>query len=640
MNHAPNTDSGQNGEALKDGQDIKKQAGLTLAALGVVFGDIGTSPIYALRESFAPATGLVPDEMGVLGVLSLAFWLLTIVVTVQYVMLILRADNRGEGGLLSLSILAQKTLRKGGLGSKVVLLLSILGLGLLYGDGLITPSISVLSAVEGLKMVAPSLEAFVLPISTLILILLFLVQRHGTNKVGGFFGPIIFIWFLTIGGLGLWQAVQMPSIFAALNPAYAIALIDSLGPKVLFLLAALILIITGAEALYADLGHFGRKPIQRAWVFLVYPSLVFCYFGQGALVLRDPSALEQPFFRLAPDWFLLPLVILATLATVIASQALITAVFSLTRTAIQLNFLPRMSIRHTSGESHGQIYVPTMNWILLAGVLLLIFGFQTSSNLAHAYGLAVVAAMLITSILAFLVAMNLWRWRWWQALPVFGLFISIDSSFVAASSLKIPSGGWFPILFALLIVLIVFTWRRGQAIVYDRMYKDALPLSLFLEQLQRRPQQRVSGTAIFMTGNLKTIPNSLLHNLKHNKVLHERVILMCVVTAEQPSVEDTQRFELKDYGDGFYTLLLRFGFMETQNIPQALSLCAAGGLNLDLMQTSFFLGRKTLIPSPNPDLPAWQEKIYIALSNSALPASRFYGIPPNRAVELGTLIEI
>jgi KUP system potassium uptake protein len=612
---------------------------LALGALGVAYGDIGTSPLYTMREAFGHAGGLHLGEATVLGVLSLVFWSLVLIVSVKYVVLILRADNRGEGGVLALGTLASRAVppERGRLRALVPALM-VAGLALFYGDGLITPAISVLSAVEGLETAAPALEPYVVPIAALILVALFLIQSRGTASVGSLFGPVMLAWFATLGLLGLAQVVQNPGVLAALDPRYALGLFRIEGWQAFVALGAIVLAVTGAEALYADMGHFGPLPIRVAWFGLVLPGLLLNYFGQGALLLRDPTALEHPFYHLVPGWALFPLIGLATLATIIASQAVISGVFSLTRQAIQLGLLPRMTVRHTSASEIGQVYIPRVNWLLMAGVLALVAGFQSSGKLAAAYGISVTGAMAIDAVLAGLVAA--WRWGWGAAAAVvFGVFLALDLAYFAANALKIPSGGWFPIVVAALFAYLVITWRRGRAALARRLYGHALTTRSFIEKLDPK-LIRVRGTAVFMTGNPDVVPNSLLHNIKHNKVLHERVVLMTVRTRDIPTVPEDQRIELEKLGKGFYRVTVNYGFTDQPDIPRALELCRAKDLQADPMLTSYFLARETLIPSSRPEMGRVEERVFAALSTGNLSATAYFQIPPGRVVELGAQIEI
>ncbi len=613
---------------------------LTLGALGVVYGDIGTSPIYTLREIVTHAGTAMDRTALVMGALSLVFWALILVVTIKYVILILRADNRGEGGVLALGRMAANALPAGATKARAVaMMLSIVGLALFFGDGLITPAVSVLGAVEGIEKVRPELKPYIVPIAVVILTLVFLIQARGTGKVGRLFGPVMCVWFAVLAGLGVWQIAQNPAVLAALDPRYALAVVGQLGWGVFLVLGGVVLAVTGGEALYADMGHFGRRPIRIAWFAVVLPSLVLTYFGQGALLLRHPEALDHLFFEMAPAWALIPMVALATAAAVIASQATISGVFSLTHQAIQLGLLPRMTILHTSETEIGQIYVPRMNWLQMAGVLALVVGFGSSSNLAAAYGIAVTGAMIIDALLAIIVAILLWRWNPVLVLAMFGLFIVIDVSLFAANALKIPDGAWFPLAIAAAGVYLIGTWRRGRALLYEQLQGSSLPVSMFLERMERAPM-RVTGTAVFMTGDIDTVPLALLHNLKHNKVLHERVILMQVLTVDVPRVADTRRVEVRRLGKGFHAVIARYGFMEQPDVPAALASCRPHGLAYDEMQTSFFLGRETLVPAARTPLGRWRQAIFIAMSTTAAATKIFFRIPPNRAVELGAQVEI
>jgi KUP system potassium uptake protein len=612
--------------------------GLMLAALGVVYGDIGTSPLYTLREAFGEAGGLTLSETGVLGVLSLVFWSLILVVTLKYVVLILRADNRGEGGVMALGTLALHAIPENPRARTTIMMLAVGGLALFYGDGLITPAISVLSAVEGLETATPFLEPYVVPLASVVLLVLFLIQSRGTASVGRLFGPVMVVWFSVLGVLGLIQIAQDPGILVALNPLYAVTLLQQEGFHAFVALGAIVLAVTGAEALYADMGHFGRTPIRAAWLGLVLPGLVFNYFGQGALVLRSPEALAHPFYHMVPEWLLFPLIGLATLATIIASQAVISGVFSLTRQAIQLGLLPRMTVLHTSSQEIGQIYIPRINWLLMLGVLALVVGFGSSSNLAAAYGISVTGAMAIDAILAGLVAAWLWGWGL-LAIPVFGAFLLIDLTYFAANALKIPSGGWFPLLVASAFAYIVLTWRRGREILRTKLYAHALTTRSFIDKLDPK-LIRVPGTAVFMTGNADVLPKALLHNIKHNKVLHDRVVLMTVRMHEVPSIPESERISVDTLGRGFFKVAVNYGFTETPDVPLALQLCRSKALPIDLMMTSFFLAREILIASPSRELNGLEERLFIFLSAGALAATAYFNIPPDRVVELGTQVEI
>ncbi|HEY0835215.1 MAG TPA: potassium transporter Kup [Azospirillum sp.] len=612
---------------------------LVLGALGVVYGDIGTSPLYTLREAFGETGGLPVQEATVLGVLSLVFWALIVVVTIKYVAVVMRADNKGEGGVLALGSLAQRGVA-GPRGQRALIGLAILGMALFYGDSLITPAISVLSAVEGLKIATPVFEPFVVPITLVVICALFLVQTQGTGRVGGLFGPIMALWFTVLAVMGIVQIVHWPDVLRALNPAYAFQLFIDHRLTAFFALGAVVLSVTGAEALYADMGHFGRQPIRLAWLFLVLPSLLLNYFGQGALLLHVAESLENPFYHMAPAWALYPLVVLATMATVIASQAVISGAFSLTRQAVQLGYLPRREIRHTSEHEIGQVYIPRNNWLLMVGVLLLVVGFGSSSNLAAAYGVSVTGAMVIDTILAAVVALTLWRWRPIVVALAFTAFLIVDMALFGATLLKVPQGGWFPLVVALGVFLLMTTWRKGRVVLSQRLYEDSLPLEMFLDRIKPESPMRVAGTAVFMTGNADVVPHVLLHNIKHNKVLHERVIIMTVITDDVPRVYEERAISVDKLGKGFFRVVLHYGYMEQPHVPQALERCRKYGLHIDMMETSFFLGRETLIPSRRSGLPTWREPLFIALSKTALSATEFFCIPPGRVVELGTQVEI
>jgi KUP system potassium uptake protein len=615
-------------------------AGLIVGALGVVFGDIGTSPIYALRESFLHGTGMAPTPAHVLGVLSVLFWAVTLTVTIKYVTLIMRADNKGEGGVLALATLATHGLN--GRGRHVrhaITLLAVVGLALFYGDAIITPAISVMSAVEGLSAVAPAFTPFVVPLALVILVALFMLQARGTADVGRLFGPVMLVWFAVLGVLGLWQVAKHPAVLYAINPIHAYRLISDQGLGVFWTFGSIVLAVTGAEALYADMGHFGRRPIRMAWLSLVMPGLLLNYFGQGALIITNPGEIHQVFFDLVPQDYIIALVALSTLATVIASQAVITGVFSLTRQAIQLGYLPRMEIKHTSETAIGQIYIPRVNWILMAGVVALVVGFGSSGALAGAYGLAVTGAMLVDAALAMAVAILVWRWGWPLAVLVFGLLAVPDLAFFIANALKIPDGGWLPLVVAAFIYFTITTWRLGRRLVATELSEGALPLRQFLERMERAPD-RVAGTAVFLTADASHTPAAFLHNLKHNKVLHERVIILQVETMDVPRVSEANRVEVERLGKGFHTVIARYGFTEQPDVPEALRACRPHGIAYDEMETSFFLGRETLLPSQHSRLGRWRRDWFISLSHSASGTKTFFRIPPNRAIELGNQIQL
>jgi KUP system potassium uptake protein len=618
----------------------KAAAGLIVGALGVVFGDIGTSPIYALRESFLHGTGMATTPAHVLGVLSVLFWAVTLTVTIKYVTLIMRADNKGEGGVLALATLATHGLNgKGRHVRRAITLLAVVGLALFYGDAIITPAISVMSAVEGLSAVAPAFTPFVVPLALVILVALFMLQSRGTADVGRLFGPVMLLWFVVLGVLGLWQVAKHPAVLYAINPIHAYRLISDQGLGVFWTFGSIVLAVTGAEALYADMGHFGRQPIRMAWLGLVMPGLLLNYFGQGALIISSPDEIHQVFFDLVPQDYIIALVALSTLATVIASQAVITGVFSLTRQAIQLGYLPRMEIKHTSETSIGQIYIPRVNWILMAGVVALVVGFGSSGALAGAYGLAVTGAMLVDAALAMAVAILVWRWGWPLAALVFGLLAVPDLAFFVANALKIPDGGWLPLIVAAFIYFTITTWRVGRRLVADELSEGALPLRQFLERMERAPD-RVAGTAVFLTADASRTPAAFLHNLKHNKVLHERVIILQVETMDVPRVAEVNRVEVERLGKGFHTVIARYGFTEQPDVPEALRACRPHGIAYDEMETSFFLGRETLLPSQHSPLGRWRRDWFISLSHSASGSKTFFRIPPNRAIELGNQIQV
>jgi KUP system potassium uptake protein len=618
----------------------KASAALIVGALGVVFGDIGTSPLYALRETFLHDTSLAPTPEHVLGVLSTLFWAVTLTVTIKYVTLIMRADNKGEGGVLALATLGTHGLN--GKGRRIrggITILAVIGLALFYGDAIITPAVTVLSAVEGLSAVAPAFETYVVPLALAILVALFMLQARGTADVGRLFGPVMLVWFVVLGVLGAWQIAKNPSVLRAVNPLYAVDLIADQGLGIFWAFGSIVLAVTGAEALYADMGHFGRRPIRTAWLSLVMPGLLLNYFGQGALIIEDPTRIRQVFFELVPQDYIIFLVALATFASVIASQAVITGVFSLTRQAIQLGYLPRMAIQHTSETTIGQIYIPRVNWILMLGVVALVVGFGSSGALAGAYGLAVTGAMLVDAALAMAVAILVWKWHWPVAALVFGLLAVPDLAFFIANALKIPDGGWLPLVVASFIYFTIMTWRLGRRMVATEMSEGTLPLRRFLERMERAPD-RVAGTAVFLTADATHTPAAFLHNLKHNKVLHERIIMLQVETMDVPRVPESHRVEVERLGKGFHTVIARYGFTEQPDVPEALRACRPHGIAYDEMETSFFLGRETLVPSQHSKLGKWRRDWFISLSHSASATKTFFRIPPNRAIELGNQIQI
>jgi KUP system potassium uptake protein len=611
---------------------------LTLGTLGVVYGDIGTSPLYALKESLAAAAagGSVTREM-VFGIVSLVLWALIFIVTIKYVLFILRADNNGEGGTLTLMALAQRVMGRNVL---VIILLGMIGAALFYGDAIITPAISVLSAVEGLTVVSPAFGRYVLPLSLVILIGLFAVQSHGTARVAAWFGPITAVWFGLMALGGLIHIADDPSILAAISPIYGVAFLATHGTAGLFALGAVFLAVTGAEALYADMGHFGRRPIQTAWLGLVLPCLALNYIGQGALLLANPAKIENPFFLLYPDWALLPMVGMATIATIIASQAVITGAFSLTQQAIQLGLLPRMKIRWTSETEKGQIYVPKVNFLLLLAVLFLIISFKTSSALAHGYGLAVTGTMVVTAIMAFFVVWRCWRWPLWASAAVVAPFLIVDLIFLVANALKIPQGGWMPLLVAAALVMLMMTWRCGTRILFDKTRKVDVPLLELIGMLEKSPPHRVKGTAIFLTSDPDTAPAALLHNLKHNRILHEQNVVLTVKTEDAPRVADDERVQIEPLGGSFWRIALTYGYMETPSISRGLVLLRKQGFKFDIMATSFFVSRRSIRPSVHGGMPLWQDKLFISLAKSASDATDFFQIPTGRVVEVGTQVTV
>jgi KUP system potassium uptake protein len=611
---------------------------LTLGSIGVVFGDIGTSPLYAFREAVMGASqGLPVTRIIVLGVLSLILWALLIVVTAKYVLLLLRADNSGEGGTLSLMALSQRAL---GRSSWVLLTLGVIGASMFIGDSMITPAISVLSAVEGLKLATPALEHYVVPLTVLILIVLFAVQRGGTASVASAFGPVMVVWFSSLAALGLFHISDDPSVLAAINPWYALQFLLSHGTIGLVALGAVFLAVTGGEALYADLGHFGRKPIQAGWLYFVLPSLLLNYFGQGALVLSHPDAIESSFYRMVPEVLLLPLIALATVATVIASQAVITGAYSLTRQAVQLGLLPRFEVRYTSETHAGQIYLPRVNRLLLIGVLLLVLLFRTSSGLASAYGIAVSTTMVTDGIMSFVVIWKLWNWRAAAAAAMITPFVVVDTTFFTANLLKLLEGAWVPLLFGAAMAIAIWTWRRGTAILTQKTRRIEVPMNDLLKSLEKRPPHIVKGTAVFLTSDPSFVPTALLHNLKHNKVLHEQNVILTILTAQTPRVDPSERFRMETISERFAAVQLRFGFMETPNVPKALGIARKLGWQFDIMSTSFFVSRRALKPSSQSGMPRWQDHLFIAMSRSANDATDYFQIPTGRVVEVGTQVTI
>ena len=612
---------------------------LTIGSIGVVYGDIGTSPLYALREAVVAAVGpngTITQEV-VLGVLSLILWSLLVVVTLKYVIILLRADNNGEGGTLALMALAQRAL---GRSSTAIFLLGAAGAALFYGDAIITPAISVLSAVEGLKIVTPAFEPYVVPLTVVILVLLFMVQSRGTAKVAAFFGPITAIWFIAIAVAGIVKIAENPSVLEAANPTYAIVFLANHGVIGLVTLGAVFLAVTGAEALYADLGHFGRRPIQTAWIVLVLPTLLINYFGQGAFLLANPKGIENPFFLMVPDWALLPMVVLATAATVIASQAVITGAYSLTQQAIQLGLLPRFEIRHTSATQFGQIYLPRVNWLLLIGVLLLVVLFRSSSALATAYGIAVTGTMVVTTMMAFVVIWKVWKWNPVLAAALIVPLAAIDTTFLAANLLKVAEGGWISLLVGGSLIAVMWIWRRGARILFEKTRRLEVPLRDLVRNLESKPRHGVPGTAVFLTGDLESAPTALLHSLKHYGVLHERNVILTIQTADTPRVSDDDRVRIEAISPSFSKLIVRYGFMESPNVPKALALARKLGWTYDIMKTSFFLSRRTLRPAAASGIARWEDRLFITLARGANDATSYFQIPSERVVEIGTQVNV
>jgi KUP system potassium uptake protein len=622
--------SGRNSRFLK----------LSLAALGVVYGDIGTSPLYALRECFTGEHAVRATPANILGVLSLTFWSLVVVVSLKYLVFVMQADNQGEGGILALTALVQpgRTDKRGERGRLVAL--GLFGAALLYGDGMITPAISVLSAVEGLRVATPLFDPYVSPLTVGILVTLFLVQKGGTAQVGAIFGPVTLAWFLIIALLGARGVWMQPHVLIAVDPRHAVAFFTANGIAGLLVLGAVFLVVTGGEALYADMGHFGKRPIRTGWFAVVLPALLLNYFGQGALMLFDPGTARNPFYGLAPGWAIYPLVALATAATVIASQAVISGCFSLTRQAIQLGFSPRMEIRHTSAEEVGQIYIPRVNWTLMIATIALVLGFGSSSSLAAAYGIAVTTTMIITTLLFYVVTRDLWHWGRGLALPLATVFLVVDLSYFAGNVIKIEHGGWFSVGVAGAVFTLMSTWKRGRQILAERLRIGELPLKAFLEDIAANPPLRVPGTAVFMTGRAYGVPSALLHNLKHNKVIHQRVILLTTLTVDVPRVAPAERLEVTPLESGFHRAIVRYGFMEGPDIPRVLALAATRGLDLDPMTTTFFLGRETLLVTDRPGMARWREALFAFMARNAARATAYYRLPPNQVIEIGAQVEL
>ncbi len=619
-------------------QSKSQQAALALAALGVVYGDIGTSPLYTMKEVFAGLHAIPLTPENILGIVSLILWSLIIVVSIKYVVFIMRADNRGEGGIMALIALALRGAKGNAKLEKAIMLAGLLGAGMFYGDGMVTPAISVLSALEGLDVATPALRPFIIPLTLMVLFVLFYFQRRGTASVGALFGPVMMVWFATLGILGLVNIAASPGVLKALNPAYGLDFLFENRGIALVAMGAVVLSVTGAEALYADMGHFGSKPIRQAWFGFVLPSLMLNYFGQGALLLVKPSAVANPFYHLAPEWLLYPLVGLSTLATVIASQAVISGAFSVSRQAMQLGFVPRFEVQYTSEKTQGQVYLPGVNWGLFLAVVILVLGFKSTNNLAAAYGIAVTGDMVITSVLATFVAAKSWGWGWGRAIALFAVFLAVELTFLFANVLKIPDGGWFPLAAGSLVFLLMSTWKRGVQLLNERTSGEAIDLETFIDALLVSMPSRVPGTSVFMTSRNDRVPNAMLHNLMHNKVLHERVLIASVEVFDVPYVPEIDRVEIRKLKGDFYKVTVQYGFKDEPDIPLALTFCADQGVNIEMMETSFFLGRATLIPKVGSGMALWREKLFVAMFRNASSATTFYKIPSNRVVELGTQV--
>lgn len=625
----------------KSSIDKKTSIGaLSLAALGVVYGDIGTSPLYVMKTVFEPAHGLAITDHNIIGVISLIFWAIMMVVTVKYVSLILRADNHGEGGIMALLALASSSIGNRPQLHSILFMIGAFGAALFYGDGVITPAISVLSAVEGLEVATPMFQPYIIPITLTVLISLFLIQQHGSGGIGKLFGPLTLIWFVTLGVIGLINIAAAPEILQAFNPQFAVSFCLNNGLLAFIAFGAVVLAVTGGEALYADMGHFGKIPIRLAWYGCVLPALILNYLGQGAILLADASVISNPFFLLFPSWALYPAVALATIATVIASQAVISGVFSVTRQAIQLGFLPRMQIKHTSDQKIGQIYIPFVNWVLLTAVILAVVGFGSSSNLASAYGVAVTATMVIETILTFFVLRFTWKYPLFGAILATGFFLIIDTTFFAATILKIFQGGWFPIVIGAIIFFVMITWRGGRKLMLEKLRSEDIALEPFLESLLAHPPLRVEGTSVFVTANSIGVPHALLHNLSHNKVMHECVVFLTVYYREIPRVPDEERVIIKPLIGNCYQVKVYYGFKDEPDLPLALEMCKPHGLEFEPLSTSYFLSREIVVPTPGSGMSQWQERFFSTMARNASNAAEYFNLPANRVLELGTRIEI
>jgi KUP system potassium uptake protein len=630
---------------LNNNTDVRRSstAGLTLLALGIVYGDIGTSPLYAIKETFNPAHGIPLNNETILGGLSAIFWSLMIVVTLKYVTLVMRADNRGEGGIMALLALASSTVRdKSWRWAKPMMLLGLVGTSLFYGETVLTPAISVVSAIEGLEIGTAAFKPYVIPIAVGILVVLFTFQRHGTAVVGRLFGPVCLLWFVALATVGIYNIVQNPMVLNAIHPIHALHFATGHGFASFVVLGAVMLAFTGAEALYADMGHFGKDPVRLAWFGLVLPALVLNYFGQGALLIRNPEAVSNPFYLAFPSWALYPMVGLATAATVIASQATISAAYSMTKQAIQLGYLPRMNILHTSEEQAGQIYIPVINWILLAAVIIAVIGFGSSSKLAAAYGVSVMGTMMITTFLTFFVIRYGWNYPLWLCVLATGLFMAWDATFFSATLLKVPDGGWFPLTMGAIVMFIMVTWRRGREILMSHLKEQSIPLDTFLRSLLANPPVRVPGTAVFLTSATGVVPHALLHNLVHNKVLHERVVFLTVNTKDIPYVLAKERVAIESLGNECYRIVMNFGFKDQPDVPKALERCVDHGLEFQHMQTSYFLSRETVIASARvtEGMALWRERFFATMARNAGNVVQHFNLPTNRVIELGTQVEI
>lgn len=630
----------QASSSAEGGQGITRSVSLLVAAVGVVYGDIGTSPLYTLKEVFSGGYGVAVNHDGVLGILALIFWSLIWVVSIKYILFILRADNQGEGGTMALTALARRAAAPYPRLRMLMVGCGLVGASLFYGDSMITPAVSVLSAVEGMGLAFDGIDHWVVPISLVVLVALFVVQKHGTAKIGTLFGPVMVLWFVVLGALGIHGILQSPEVLKAVNPAWAVRFFVVHPGMGVAILGAVVLALTGAEALYADMGHFGRKPIARAWFLLVLPALVLNYFGQGALLLQNPEAARNPFYLLAPSWALLPLIGLATLATVIASQAVISGAFSLTQQAIQLGYIPRMQVQHTSSAEQGQIYIGAVNWTLMVGVVLLVLGFESSGALAAAYGVAVTGTMLMTTLLVAVVMLLLWKWPPLLAVPVLLGFLVVDGLFFAANLPKVLQGGAFPVIAGIVLFVLMSTWKRGRQILVERIDEGSLPLQVFISSIAVQPPHRVEGTAVFLTARADAVPHALLHNLLHNQVLHHQVVLLTVISEDRPRVPEAERFEVLAHGNGFFRVLLHYGFMDEPDVPAALALCQRGDLDFSPMRTTYFLSRETVVVSRLQGMARWRGALFAFLLKNANGTLRFFKLPLNRVIELGTQVEI